>query len=80
MGDILPNENKTEIEIGTPRERTTITDEGRFKTRLEIPYTIGDAHYSTMVNKEGATSATIEAAVKEDAKAKVEVTGKKITL
>ena len=72
--------NKNEVVTGKPRERTTITPEGKFLTRLEIPYTIGDANYSVLVDKEGATEESIEAAVKADAKRIVASMGKKITL
>ena len=76
----MPEEKKKEIKIGTSRERTTITDEGRFKTRLEIPYTIGDAHYSVMIDKEGASPEVIEAAVREDARKFIGTEGKTLTL
>lgn len=72
--------NKKKIKIGTTRERVEITPEGRFKTRLEIPYLIGDANYSVMIDKEGATPESIEAAVREDAKKYVETEGKIITI
>jgi hypothetical protein len=71
---------KREIKIGTSRERTIITAEGRFKTRLEIPYTIGDANYSVVIDKEGATTGIIEAAVREDAKKFIETEGKTLTI
>lgn len=78
--DFMAEVKKKEIRIGTSRERTIITAEGRFKTRLEIPYTIGDANYSVMIDKEGATPESIEAAVREDAKKFIETEGKIITI
>lgn len=76
----MPEDKKIEIRIGIARERTTITPEGRFKTRLEIPYSIGDANYTILVDKEGATGESLEAAVREDAKKIVATTGKTITI
>ena len=76
VGDILAEKAETEIKIGVPRERTTITPEGRYKTRLEIPYMIGDANYAVLIDKEGATEESIEAAVRKDAKKIVGTTGK----
>ncbi len=71
---------KREIKIGISRERTIITAEGQFKTRLEIPYIIGDANYSVIIDKVDATPKIIEAAVREDAKKFIETEGKTLTI
>lgn len=76
----MAEEKKKELKIGTPRERTVITPEGRFKTRLEIPYTIDDANYSVVIDKEGATPEVIETAAREDAKKFIETKGKTLTI
>lgn len=76
----MPNEGKTEVKLGTPRERTRINDEGHFVKMIEQPYSIGDANYSVVVKKEGATKESIEAAVKEDAKKFLGQSGRTLTL
>lgn len=76
----MPGNKALEINIGKARERTVITPEGRFKTRLEIPYSIGDANYSVVIDKDGATPEIIEKAVKEDAQKFVSTEGKTLTI
>lgn len=74
-------ENKqVRITPGRPRERTIITPEGKFKSRLEIPYTIDDATYYVTIDKDGATPEIIAAAIKEDAKKFIGLEGKTLTI
>ena len=53
--------------IGVPRERTIIDPEGHYMKKLEVPYKIGDANYSVLVDKEGSTKESIQKAVTDDA-------------
>lgn len=76
----MADEPKKKLNIGISRERTIITAEGQFKKRLEIPYTIGDANYSVLIDKEGATPEIIETAVLADAKKFISTEGKTLTI
>jgi len=80
VGDKLADEKKTEIRLGAPLSFKLITDEGRFREVLLVPYMIGKHHYEVQVDKEGVTPESIEKAVREDAKLIVGSTGKIITI
>lgn len=76
---MVEKEKKTTT-IGKPREFKVITEEGRFKDILIIPYTIDDATHTVTVDKEGVTPEIIEKAIKEDAAKFSSVDGKTITI
>ncbi len=76
----MVEQQKVEVVLGVPRERTVIDDEGHFIKKLEQPYTIGNATHTILINKDGSTKESITAAVIEDAKRIKDLAGTKITI
>ena len=76
----MVEQQKVEIVLGVPRERTIIDAEGHYVLKIEQPYNIGDAGHIILVNKEGATKESIQKAVIEDATRFKELSGSKIQI
>lgn len=68
-----------EVRIGTPRQRTTITQEGTFEDYLDVEFFIGDARYTVEIPAAEFTPEAAEELVKKKATEILAIKGKKIS-
>lgn len=69
-----------EVRIGTPRQRTDISPEGKFFDYYEVEFFIDDARYTLAIPAKDYTAEVAEARVKEKAAEITAITGKTISL